>query len=726
VLFLRVNDANAWLLALVFGGFLVGAPIFREAVSSSKVFEGLIHPAWLRAVFVSFEGVFWAISPGLFNYFFAVFPNRSPLDRRLPWLKWLLLIVLAAFVAPISYWIAKAGFVPVMVILKWLGDRAASVGGPWRLVILFPLLALGSLLLGLASLVSNGLRPVSSEARRKIRVMMWGTVAGTLPVIVIGVPYLTGPPPQYPLWVFLVAGFMACLIPASLGYAVVKHRVLDIPVLLKRSVRYLLVKRGFAVFLVFLFACANALFTLSYLHFFRAVDVGLAIAMGVSFGALLLWVSAPVVKRTTERIDRAFFRGAYDARQVLENLASSIRRATRREQLAALLEGEIKQALHPTTIAVHLEGRDGRLGSYSEGVPRKLEPVLLAEPLLEELARRGEPFEILPEQIGDSSLFGSIKPECLVPMVGADGHLTGVVLLGPRLSEESYSREDKRLLASVASQAGIALESIRRGEEIAERIEGDRRAAQEMEFARQVQARLFPQKFPSLETLEYAGGCIQARQVGGDYYDFLELRPGRLAMVLADVAGKGVSGALLMANLQANLRSQYALALDDTPRFLGSVNRLFFENGSDSSYATLFFADYDDATRRLRYVNCGHPAPLLLRAPDRSRNRDSCAQVERLEATSTVLGLFDQWECSIAEVQLAPGDTLVLYTDGVTEATNPAAEEFGESRILEALEAHRNASAASLLQAIVQAVSQFGGREQADDITLIVARCKAC
>ncbi len=218
----------------------------------------------------------------------------------------------------------------------------------------------------------------------------------------------------------------------------------------------------------------------------------------------------------------------------------------------------------------------------------------------------------------------------------------------------------------------MALESIRRGEEIAERIETERRVAQEMEFAKQVQARLFPQKLPPLETLEYTGGCIQARQVGGDYYDFLELRPGRLALVLADIAGKGVSGALLMANLQANLRSQYAMALDDLPRLLESVNHLFYENTSDSSYATLFFADYNDSSRRLRYVNCGHLPPLLLRAGDSLQDRSySQPAVEHLEPTCTVLGLFNQWECSVAEVQLTPGDTLVLYTDGYRGRKRP-------------------------------------------------------
>jgi serine phosphatase RsbU (regulator of sigma subunit) len=197
-----------------------------------------------------------------------------------------------------------------------------------------------------------------------------------------------------------------------------------------------------------------------------------------------------------------------------------------------------------------------------------------------------------------------------------------------------------------------------------------------------VQARLFPQKFPVMKTLEYRGGCIPAREVGGDYYDFLQLPGERLALVLADIAGKGVSGALLMANLQANLRSQCAMNAEDLRRVLTSVNRSFCENTGDASYATLFFADYDDASRRLRYANCGHLPPLLLSMAGENGASGSC-RVERLDPTSMVVGLFNNWKCEVAETELAPGDTLVLYTDGITEARNLAGEEFGEARLVE-------------------------------------------
>jgi len=248
----------------------------------------------------------------------------------------------------------------------------------------------------------------------------------------------------------------------------------------------------------------------------------------------------------------------------------------------------------------------------------------------------------------------------------------------------------------------------------AEKLESERRAAQEMEIAKQVQARLFPQTLPSLRTLDYAGMCIQARQVGGDYYDFLDLGRERLGLVISDISGKGIAAALMMANLQANLRSQCAIAVDQPRRLLRSVNRLFYENTTDSAYATLFFAEYDDRARRLRYANCGHLTALLLHGDD---------TLERLDSTTTVLGLFNEWDCSIGESQLRSGDTLALYTDGVTESFNDAGEEFGEERLIEALRRRREAPSRDLLTAIVDDVQQFSPHQQHDDITLIVAKC---
>ncbi len=246
-----------------------------------------------------------------------------------------------------------------------------------------------------------------------------------------------------------------------------------------------------------------------------------------------------------------------------------------------------------------------------------------------------------------------------------------------------------------------------------DRLEAERRVAQELEIAKQVQSRLFPQRLPSVPSLDYAGVCIQARSVGGDYYDFLELGSGRLALVLADIAGKGIAASLLMANLQANLRSQCAVATDNPQGFLESVNHLLFENTADHAYATLFFADLDPVAGHFHYANCGHLPGLVLRAG---------GTVERLEATCTVVGLFDHLPCAVTRNRLHPGDILALYTDGITESFNADEEDFGEARLVDALIRHRSLGARELAAAIVDEVLQFSGGAQFDDVTLIIAK----
>jgi len=236
-----------------------------------------------------------------------------------------------------------------------------------------------------------------------------------------------------------------------------------------------------------------------------------------------------------------------------------------------------------------------------------------------------------------------------------------------------------------------------------------------MAIASEVQRKLLPQHMPRLETLEYAGSCEPAWSVGGDYYDFLDMGRGRVGFVLADVSGKGVSAALLMANLQASVRSQYVTALENLEKLLRTVNKLFYESVTPGFFATMFFADYFDATRKLRYVNCGHCPAFLVRAD---------GICEKLGPTATVLGIFENWNCTVGEATMSSGDILVAYSDGVTEAQSGSDELFGDARLLAAVEANRNLPAAGLLEAIVGAAHDFGGKELRDDLTLLVARAR--
>jgi serine phosphatase RsbU (regulator of sigma subunit) len=218
-----------------------------------------------------------------------------------------------------------------------------------------------------------------------------------------------------------------------------------------------------------------------------------------------------------------------------------------------------------------------------------------------------------------------------------------------------------------------------------------------------------------VKTLECAGACIQARQVGGDYFDFLDLGDGCFGLVTGDVAGKGIAAALLMANLQANLQIQCGMGLEQPRALLRSVNQVFHKNSNESAYATLFFARYEDEQRRLQYANCGHLPPLLLRSDN---------TLDRLESTGTVLGLFREWDCMVEERYLHSGDILAIYTDGITEAFNDTDEEFGEDRLVESLRRYRHLSAQGIISAVVEDVRRFSAYEQHDDITLTIAKCR--
>ena len=222
------------------------------------------------------------------------------------------------------------------------------------------------------------------------------------------------------------------------------------------------------------------------------------------------------------------------------------------------------------------------------------------------------------------------------------------------------------------------------------------------EAARRIHRRLAAGPPKPLQTAEFDAASEPFSDIGGDYYDFFDLGPERAGFVLADASGKGVAGALLMANLRATLRALSPEHID-AAGFLESVNRQFHESTPSEQYATLFFGDYDDGERRLRYVNCGHPAPLLKRAD---------GGMEKLESTATALGLFPAWRGAVAEVKLAPGDVLLIYSDGVTDS-GPEEAPLGEESLAKLL--RESVSAAAILDEVRSA-------GLTDDATVLLIR----
>jgi sigma-B regulation protein RsbU (phosphoserine phosphatase) len=306
-------------------------------------------------------------------------------------------------------------------------------------------------------------------------------------------------------------------------------------------------------------------------------------------------------------------------------------------------------------------------------------------------------------------LFNRFNSQLVVPL-RTSGKVLGFLALGEKLSEEPYSREDKELLLAVCEQVAIALDYSQLIGVVAEQ----RKLEREMQIAQDVQQRLFPQEFPTVGTLDYHGLCRTASGVGGDYFDFLLLEKGSLGITVADIAGKGLSASLLMASLQALVRSHAPTHTGNLGELAGEINRHLCESTDDARFATFFFGVYQEEDSTLRYLNAGHNPPIVIRKG---------GEIERLQAGGMVLGLFEEKSHLEQEVRLEKGDTLIVFSDGITEAMDENGVEFGDHRLLETARKHSELPSEKIASEIMAEVGRFTGPVPPhDDMTLIVAR----
>lgn len=305
----------------------------------------------------------------------------------------------------------------------------------------------------------------------------------------------------------------------------------------------------------------------------------------------------------------------------------------------------------------------------------------------------------------------SIGPAVVVPVALKSG-ISGILFVRTGDTETSADARTMRLLRSVASQLALMLEN----SHLTDRIVEQERLRRELALASEVQKRLFPEKAPEGCSAQLVGYCLPARGVGGDYYDFLRIGTGRLGIALADVAGKGIAAALVMSVVQASLRSLAEDPAMSLSQLTGKVNRLLCASTGPNSYATFFYARLDEQTRRLTYVNGGHNPPFLL------RNHQS-GTIEELREGGMIIGMFPFSQYEEGSVQLESGDVLMLYTDGVSEAHNPAEEEFGEERLKDVLRRYGHLPAEQMSEAILGDLQQWmSDAPQHDDLTFVLMK----
>lgn len=769
--FLRPRDPLAFLAALV---FILFSMWFRQPVSQ--------FPVGLREMGLVLSGLAVCATPYLFMHFFLLFPERSPIDRKAPWLRHVALVV-AAFYAvldlttQLTLHTSFSAFVKLNGFFDNLGFGSRFFGWSW--------FAMSGVMIGIGmtSLVWAAFHAESQNDRRRIRWIATGAILGLLPIVALifserfGVKVNDG--------LLTVAILLAAVFPATFAYSVIMHQVFGIRLILRRGLQYTVVSKSFVVLEGgILFA---ALFFVTRPLMIRMLPEGQTSLAAVGLGLLTIGLVAGTQRLNRAifpAIDRRFFRDAYDARAILTQLSHAVRRlASRPDLLLARVCEEISAALHPTRVAVFLrEDLCPRVGELPQRdhdavrwtgdidanqIPRtlvcclsrtaegdhpehrspyaELGAAVLAprRPLARHLqlaasSQGPEPLEVIvvdrrpesgtrgavagasisgvPASMQDRHLLEHLGARLVVPLV-TKGCVLGFIVLGEKLSEEPYSAEDRELLGTVAEQTAIALDYSTLIEHVAER----ERLEREIQIASEVQSRLLPAKGPQLDGLGYEASCRPARGVGGDFYDFLGVGPGRLGIGIGDVAGKGISAALLMASLQALLRSHAPSHNHDLAHLVHELNRHLCETTDAARFATFFFGVYDESARRMDYVNAGHVPPMVLREAANGERR-----VERLASSGTPLGLFDDVSWEQRSVDLDRGDWLFLFSDGLTEAAGPGDDLFGEERLIDLVRTTDPAfGERAALDRILDSVTRFTGPAgQSDDVTLVAARVR--
>jgi sigma-B regulation protein RsbU (phosphoserine phosphatase) len=704
VAFVRPRDPLAWVLLFL----LIG--IGSIAIEGRS--EGTLIRTFQESA-MNFLGL-WMLLFGIY------FPERLDFDRRHPWAKWMLIVPVGAF--GVLTLVEQVGrLVNVPLIWQTVNDLTDPYD---RVSTVLTMVSMGCFF---AALAVKSATLENRDSRRRLRILYFGTSAALLPALFIIIYRLAsgkegGFFELVPTWLAILALVAMLLFPLTMAYVIVVQRAMDVSVVIRQGLQYAFAKNGVLVvqivlsFLVILIAASFVSDNTTN----RPQKITF-IALGITF-VFIIRRLADALRTWT---DKKFFREAYNAEQILSDLSEDVRTMVETRPLLEIVAGKISESLHVPQVSLLLRSGNKFLPAYSIGfdVPppvaltgdsraiRKLgdnKHIVLYDDMTEVTS-------IPTVSLDEREQFRELNSQVLLP-VAAKNQLSGIISLSPKRSEEPYTATDLRLLRSVAAQTGIALENSRLTAEVAAEAAQKERLNAELEIAREVQERLFPQELPAIEGLDYYGACRPALGVGGDYYDFLELQEKKFGIAIGDISGKGIGASLMMASLQASLRGQTLHFGDDLAGLMKQVNGLLYETSTTNRYATFFYAQYDPRSKHLTYVNAGHNPPFLLR---------SGGEVVRLEDGGPVIGMLPSMLVSYSqgEIDLRSGDIVVGFTDGISEAMDPNEEEWGEDAMLEFLKTINSRCSAEILAKTVSAADVFAsGAKQHDDMTMIVVK----
>jgi serine phosphatase RsbU (regulator of sigma subunit) len=483
----------------------------------------------------------------------------------------------------------------------------------------------------------------------------------------------------------IVPTLVSLVVPISFAVAILKYRLMNIDLLIRKTVVYAILSGAIAVvYLGLVGGLGTLLVNVAGLQ-------NQTMVIAATLVVALMFV--PVRNKLQTLVDRNLFRHKYDYPEALRAIMMETRMARDAADFLASAAEKLQQALQSRALVIFAERQDEYVATAKIGVSDAVIGRLrVGREFAEMLDRPFDPRRrTLPD---DASRAMSRIDAVLVAPIGS----RGFVALAPKLSGGEFDVEDIDFLRSAADQIGIGVDRIRMQVE-----------EEDYAQARTIQQTLLPREMPQIERLELSGVWQPARTMGGDYYDLLKLSDRELAVCIGDVAGKGMPAALLMSGLQAAVRA----SASNSPRDLCErVRRVVISSLSGGRFVTFFYATLDMSAMRLRWCNAGHNAPILARADG--------SIVRLTEGGPAFTRLFKESGYEEREIEIMPGDRLVLFTDGVSEATDADGELFGEERIEELVADSRDLAAHELQRTIVDAAASFSGGELEDDLTLVV------
>jgi len=718
---LRPKDSNAFLCSVWF--LSAGSSIY----SQDQVLLGALPPAVLLAIF-SYVEISTAIAIPLTLRVLANFPNRSKLGNIFLKWEWVAISFAGIYIysACINYIIhiydLRESWITTNPVTRFLANA-----NEWIMLPIIPIM----IVLLIAQRTETRDKPAS-----RLKVIEAGiilSIAGMVIYLLASAVYNILPEAlqayyYYFRWIIPLALFGA--LPLAFAYTVLTRKVFGLKVIVRKGLQYIFLSKGAFIlegFIVFLIVLQIIIRGGAQIADSPVAVSGLSVCSTLA----VLFALGKVNKKLMPAIDRRFFREALDVRKLLQELNEHLSEIREKGKILNQTASTVLKALHPARVVFLLKEANGQelksvLLIQNEEAKNDENGIsaitgsdislLAGDAIIKHLEKTKSYALVYPDTLNaekdeDARLL-ALRCELLIGVNGSAG-LVGVMGLGAKLSEEPYSKEDRDLLTTVASEMGLALEN-------AELLEVARREAEfskELEIARKVQQNLFPMKLPGHSGWEFAGRCLPAKAVGGDYYDIFEAVPGKVVIALGDVSGKGLGASFLMSSVHGSIRIRIESCVENPLKLIDELNRYLLASTSKNMFVTLFFGIIDLEAGILRYVNCGHPPPIVTRQIEN--------KWEKLVRNGPGLSMLAGAKFTQGVCQLKGGDTLAVYSDGVTEAANKSGEMYEEGRLVQLLSASVGKGAEIIMDGILKSVESFAsGAEQADDLSVIVVRRK--